>query len=242
MAISNADFEQLSQLLDGELDATARHDLERRIASQPELAETWHHLRTMNAELRRAYGNSEAAGVPDAVRTLLGNDKPANMAQNNVIPLFRRRNIWPVALAASLVLAVSLALFPDGKPGVSQRSGMTLATALETLPSGDDWTGLDDGRQMRAVLTFPDRDGGWCREFLLRHTRSEDTLRGVACRTAGDWHTEVMAPGAGPDSSDVYRPAGAGDSSAVQGFIRDRAADIPLDGKQEATLIERSWR
>lgn len=240
MAISEADFQQLSRLLDEELDAEARQDVEQRIALEPELADTWRRLQAMNTELRLAYADSEAGAVPGEIRALLGNGKAARGGSAaNVVPLFGRRQLWPAALAASLVLAVSIALLPDGAP---RQPGMTLASALDSMPSGESWHALGDGSQVRAVLTFPNHDGGWCREFLLREADAEGAVRGVACRAAEDWRTEVIAQGAGPDSSDVYRPAGAGDSDAVHQFIRDHAADIPLDGPQESRVIARNWR
>ncbi|MEQ8515096.1 MAG: hypothetical protein RIC38_05775, partial [Chromatocurvus sp.] len=168
MAISEADFEQLSQLLDGELEAAERHHLEQRIALEPELAATWQRLQAINAGLQLAYAGNDSAGVPGAIRALLKNEKNARNAEDNVVPLFRRQTLWPAALAASLVLAVAVALSPNNGPTTSQQPGMTLATVLDSAPSDDTWHDLDDGRQLRAVLTFPNHDGGWCREFLLR--------------------------------------------------------------------------
>ncbi len=240
MAISEADFQRLSRLLDEELDAEARQRLEQRIALEPELADTWRQLQAMNTELRLAYAGGAAAAVPGEIRALLEDEKASRGGTpGNIVPLFRRRQLWPAALAASLVLAVSIALLPDGTP---RKPGMTLASALDSMPSGDDWHALDDGSKARAVLTFPNHEGGWCREFLLREADAKGTVRGVACRAGEDWRTEVIAQGAGPDSSDVYRPAGAGDSDAVHQFIRDQAADIPLDGPQEKRIIARNWR
>lgn len=244
MAISESDFEQLSQLLDGELDAAARARMEQRIAREPELAGTWERLQTVNLRLQRAYAGREAAGVPSEIRALLKDREPGSGTDGGkVVPLFgQRRQLWPAALAASVVLAVAVALFPGGESTSPRQAGMTLAEALESSASGDDWRVLTDGSRMQAVLTFPRHGGGWCREYLLHEAGGDAPLRGVACRTAGDWQTEVLAQGSGPESRDVYRPAGAADSNAVHEFIRDHAADIPLDASKENALIIREWR
>lgn len=250
MTISEMDLEQLSQLLDGELDTVARQQLEIRISLEPALAATWHDLQAMNAQLRQAFPENAACGVPrniavmlePAIRSSSTLRHPASRSARKVLPFLRRQSPWPTALAASVVLAVAVALFPDSSTSPASAPGLTLAAALESLPSGDSWQRLDDGSQVQAVLTFPRIEGGWCREFALQHTSDAETRRGVACRTEGQWRTEVIAQTAGPESRDVYRPAGAGDNETVHHFVRNQAADIPLNGAQEATLIAQGWR
>ena len=242
MTTSERDFEQLSLLLDGELDTAACRDLKERIALEPELAATWGSLQQLNVRLQEAYGGVDAAGVPNEIEALLGSEAPAAPAKAKVYALFPRRLAVPVALAASVVLAVSLALFTDVNGDTREQRGSSLAAALESLPSGDDWHALRSGGQIQTVLTFPARDGSWCREFLLREPEQKDAQRGVACRRAEGWHTEVLAQVQESGRNDVYRPAGASDNSAVQHFIREQAADIPLDGKKEASLIAQGWR
>lgn len=242
MTISEADFERLSQLLDGELDTAARRQLEQRIALEPELASIWNELQSIHAELRQAYVGIEASGVPGNITALLNSRAQQGGATDNVVPFFRRKSFGPMALAASVVLAVAIALIPDNARFPASTPGLTLAAVLEALPSGNTWQALDDGSEVQAVLTFPSRDGDWCREFAMKLTAAGGTRRGVACRKEGQWRTEVIAQAPGPESTDVYRPAGAGDSSTVQHFIRNQAADIPLDGRQESTLIRNGWR
>lgn len=241
MIISEADFEQLSQLIDGELDAVSRQQLEQRIALEPELASAWQELQTISATLRQAYAGA-TTGIPQRITAMLDSAARQGRANNNVVPFFRRQPVWPAALAASVLLAFAIVLIPDDTGSPASTQALTLAAALESLPSGDAWTTLEDGGQIQAVLTFPSRDGGWCREFALQQTSRKETRRGVACRTEGQWQTEVLARAPEQDSGDVYRPAGAGDNQAVHQFIRDQAADIPLSGPQEAVLIDSGWR
>lgn len=242
MAISESDFEQLSQLLDGELDTPGQQHLEQRLALEPELASAWRQLQTVHATLRQAYAGSNTATVPSSVRCMLDGEKHARDNADKVVPLFSARKLLPAALAASLVLAVSIALLPGNESQPQVGAGLTLAAALESLPSGDAWHVLEDGRRVQPVLTFPRNGEGWCREYLLRDDDSELAQRGVACRSAGDWHTEVLAQGTRAQSNHEYRPAGAGSHEAVEQFIRENAADIPLDTNQEELIIQRHWR
>lgn len=238
MAISDADLERLSQLLDGELDTAEGQRMQRRLAEEPALAATWRDLKGLDIELRQACAAHGSTRVPDDIRALLTEET----VRDNVVPLFPRRTLWPMALAASLLLAVAIALVPPGTPDTPRQSVATLSSALEANASGDSWYPLDGGRQMQAVLTFRKHNGDWCREFLLRTSDSASAQRGVACRQGEQWRTEVLVSGAAPGSPGAYRPAAAGDSDAVQQFMRDHAADIALDARQEEKLIDNAWR
>ncbi|MFN2288714.1 MAG: hypothetical protein ABR578_10330 [Chromatocurvus sp.] len=238
MAISDADLERLSQLLDGELNTAEVQRMQRRLAEEPALAATWRDLQALDVELRQACAGHGSTRVPDDIRALLSEGS----VRDNVVPLFPRRALWPMALAASLVLAVAIALVPLGTSDVPRQSVATLASALEANASGDSWYPLDGGRQMQAVLTFKNHNGDWCREFLLRRSDNASAQRGVACRQEEQWRTEVLASGAAPGSPAAYRPAAAGDRDAVQQFMRDHAADIALDARQEEKLINNAWR
>jgi hypothetical protein len=235
--LSARDQEQLSRYLDGELSEAARAGLDDRLAREPELAAALARMRRIDDGIRRAYGAGEA--VPEHITTLL------SAAPDNVVPLpLRRRTAWPAALAASLVAAVALLLLQTQDP--AREDGVfggdpLLTAALDTLPSrADGWNPLADGRRLRPVLTFPSRDGSWCREYLLREAESD--WRGVACRSDGRWETQVLARATFLAADNAYRPAGADDSDAVAGFIMRNAADIALSADAEAALIEDDWR
>jgi hypothetical protein len=116
-----------------------------------------------------------------------------------------------------------------------------LAGSLETAPSnGSGWTALDDGRQVRPILSFQSHSGAWCREYLISGPGGE--LHGVACRGDKGWTSQISVNTHLHESAAEYRPASALDSDEVASFIDQNAADIPLDAKQEAELIARQWQ
>lgn len=235
--MTDRDYELLSQYLDGELDAGARAALDKRLAAEPGLADLLARLRRLDAEVAASVCASATDSVPAHVTALLSDD-------GKVVPFPRplRRAAWPAALAASLVAAVALLLLPG--EDVQQPltgSDALLAGALESEPSrAEGWVTLADGRTLQPVLTFPDRDGNWCREFLLRD--GDQDWRGVACREAGSWETQVVARETFLAAEEAYRPAGAGDSDKVAGFITRNAADIALGAREEQALIASSWQ
>jgi hypothetical protein len=248
--LNDRDFELLSQLVDGELDAHSRQTLERRLAAEPALASALAALHGLNSDLREALHRHP--GVPPRIEDLLRAGSATSFGGGKVLPFpgqpaaqepprgWRR---WPLAAAASVVLAAALAMQllqptdpASGLPGNDQR----VAAALDTQPSGEGWTDLGDGRALQPVLTFAHRNGHWCREFLLRG--GEHDWRAVACRTGQGWSTQAAGLESYLDGSDAYRPAGAVDSAPVAVFISQNAADIALDRDQENALIATGWR
>jgi hypothetical protein len=239
--MTDRDYELLSQYLDGELDAGARAAVDKRLADEPGLAALLARLRRLDAQVAASVCASATDSVPEHVAALLRDD---GKVVGKVVPLRRplRRAAWPAALAASLVAAAALLLVP----GEDSRQPLTgsdalLAGALESEPSrAEGWVTLPDGRALQPVLTFPDRDGNWCREFLLSDGGQD--WRGVACREAGSWETQVVARETFLAAEEAYRPAGADDNDKVAGFITRNAADIALGAREEQALIARDWQ
>ena len=240
MDITEQDYELLSQYLDGELPEYAARLLEQRLAAEAPLRTCLERLGALNDRLRGAYDGIESEAVPQRIAALLQDGAP------HIVPLPHRRTMhWGFALAASLVVAVSATLVTQvGRDSVgtgSQGMDVALSLALEQAPSrATGWEILADGRNLRPVLSFQDRNGAWCREYLLADGHSN--WHGVACRGDSGWNQAVLVTTQPAGSSDDYRPAGAADSDQIAEFVDRNAADIPLDHSQEAELISRNWQ
>ncbi|KGE03666.1 anti-sigma factor family protein [Pseudohaliea rubra] len=237
--MTDRDYELLSQYIDGELETGALTALEARLAAEPDLADLLERLRRLDSSIAASVCSAATDTVPAHVAALLSDD-------TNVVALRRppRRAAWPAALAASLIAAAALLLVP-GEDGQSPLTGddTLLAEALDSEPSrAESWLTLADGRALQPVLTFPDRNGNWCREFLLRD--NDQDWRGVACRASGRWETQVVARDTFFGSDEAYRPAGAGDSDSdkIAGFIARNAAAIALGAGEEQALIASDWQ
>jgi len=226
------DFELLSQYLDGELDLIGASVLERRLAEDSELKITLEQMRSQNVRIQDAFAGTDKA--PAHVQAML---EPAS----NVVALSRRtaRPAWQYAVAASLVAAAGLLLTPDwNRQGAGDD---LLARVLEHTPSmASGWETLEDGRQVRPVLSFRHTDGHWCREYLL--SGSAGGSRGVACRDGDTWQTAIIAEANIPGDSTDYRPAGAGDAEPVARYLAESADGIALSAAEEAELIANDWK
>jgi hypothetical protein len=230
------DFELLSQYLDGELNREAALSLEQRLTAEPELRETLERLGTLDEAIRQAFRGTEL--LPAGAGALL------ESASTPVVPLPRRGGaLWHYAMAASLVaVVVSLVLSEQWQQSRTARGPDTLlSSVLEQTPSrGEGWEILEDGRRIRPVLTWADRTGSWCREYLLSDRAGN--WRGIACRKQGQWETRVIGEAAAEAAADQYRPAGTSDAGAIASFMESQAADIPLSKAEESEVIARGWR
>ena len=234
MHVTEQDYEILSQYLDRELSPIEASQFEQRLTAEPGLQACLTELQTLQGRLQDTYSDASVGPVPTNISALL-QDSPVR-----IVPLPHRRVAnWGFALAASLVVAVAATQLvqQNQQPGVDS----ALSVALNNSPSrGSGWDTLSDGRQVRPVLSFQGTSGAWCREYLLTDGKAD--WHGVACREGATWTTTVLASTELTAPTTEYRPAGADDSDVIAAFIDKNAADIPLDARQEAELIARSWQ
>ncbi len=232
--VTEQDFELLSRHLDGELGAEQAREVNARLLAEPALRSVYERMKSADGRLRAAFEGAGAEAVPAHVTEMVQNAATRD----------RKRLGWGLGVAASVLFAAGVVI-NSGQPGENApqyaAQDAPVAPVLERAPSrGEGWDVLDDGSQLRPLLSFSGLDGEWCREYLLAHEGQE--WRGVACRTTdGQWVTAVLAAeqltGAGG-----YRPAGAATPEEVAAYIDNRAADIPLSRAQEAALIAHGWQ
>ena len=249
--ISDEDLALLSQYLDGELAPVDSRRLEARLGTEESLRSSLVRLQELNHRLRDSL--SERDSVPEKVHALFESPEPIAVPETERGKVLRfpgqerrrktdRDGRWPLALAASLVMAVAVGLFVSSQRSIE--SGLPgndslVSTALDHQASGSGWADLGDGRELQPVLTFPHRDGRWCREYLLRG--GEADWRAVACREGSRWVTQAAGLESYLDVSNNYVPAGSGDAEPVAVFISQHAADIAL-GLDAETALLRGWQ
>lgn len=244
--MNDRDFALLSAYIDGELDAAVATVLEQRLAQEPDLRARLAALQALQAQLQEVTrAAADGKPVPARIRELL-QPQPSGIRSvpHRLARLPGTAARQGLAVAASLAVIAGLLLAPQWQRQLPQQSGDALLTAaLEAHPSrAEGWDSLADGRQLRAVLSFPGRDGSWCREYIL--TAESRTVRGVACRDNGVWETRVavtqtLLPGA---EEAAYRPASTDDSNRIANFIEQHAAGDAAGAAEEAGLIGNNWQ
>lgn len=243
------DEELLSQYLDGELGAVDASQLEQRLAAEPQLQASYQSMRKTNETLKSTFNSTRARAVPARIiSTVQQSGSSPSKTSGNVVPFpgRQRKASWGFAIAASIMAASGLLLVQgtgQQLAGPSPAADTLLAQALEITPSrGEEWDVLEDGREVRPVLTYARVGGGWCREYLLADQTGQS--RGIACkRDGGTWITEAVDTMAQQSvSSDEYRTAGAGDSDKIATFTGNNATGIALSAEQEQALIAARWQ
>ena len=262
------DDELLSAYLDGELPADREAELERRLATDPELALKLERLSEADGALRDAFAPVAAEPMPQAVVDAIGAhaDKSPDARRDDtrsgtVVDLGARRRgrepgavPWTLALAASVTLAIGgvlgyLVAPQNGAPEAgllastgSVARGSDLHDMLETAPSGTT-RDIAGGLTATPVLSFASRDGGYCRELAI--AGADRSAAALACRRDDGWQVEALSFLAGPAQNGgqpggEFRPAGRA-SSAIDAAVDERIVGDPLDAAAEAALIDRVW-
>jgi hypothetical protein len=240
----NYDDETLMAYADGELDAALRAEIAAAVERDPALARRVERQRALRTEVAGAFAAVIDQPVPE--RLVAAAASPA--ARGKVVQFPKRGTQAPgapwrarewFAMAASLVLGVLISwrILAPGDAGLMESGEGALlargplANALERQLASDQ----SRDAPVQIGLTFKDRNGGFCRSFLLR----ESGTAGLACRAGADWRIEVTT------ASEV--PAGgvrqaSSPPPAVLAVIEARIAGEPLDAGGEESARLGGWK
>lgn len=242
MAATMIDEEKFFAWLDGELSDDEATEVERQVASDPELQRRADEHRALTAGLRNAFTPFAEAPLPARLTELV---EPR--AAEEVVSLAKARErreartaplLWKqmAAMAATLALGIVVGNQLTGNPTspIQTEAGRLVAGAeLESalyarLASAPH----EDGP--RIVMTFRDRSGAICRTF------EDKSASGLACRDRGDWRivSVFQAPeGQGTD----YRMAAGADFRLLE-LVDEHMVGEPFGAAEERAAQKRDWR
>jgi hypothetical protein len=234
------DDDRIHAYVDGELDGFTAARLEAACRQDALLNARVEKQRQLRAQLQASFDPVLVEPLP---ARLLDAAKIAPKA--TVTPLHRRlprtqvQPVWLGALAASLVLGLSIGWFAprsSGLPVAATSAGLVATGDLDTALSQSLSGQAPGGSGVQVVLSFQASDGTYCRSFSL--DRGPD---GLACRAGEQWRIEILAP-APPRSDQDYRQAGSALSPAVLGAIGQRQAGDALEVEEEQRARDADWR
>ena len=239
---SNVSDDMLMALADGELTGPDASRLLARIKASPELSARYA-LFTATAEaLRDAV---DPGPVPDhLIATVLTTPMGAADA-TNVTPLRRKaagaagptpgpmRMVWPMALAASLALAVGIGGFVTGRSLAPAPTGLqSAATALTGTATGGS-TMLADGSTARVLGSF-DTDLGLCRLIAVDGVDGHAD-RAIVCRSENDgWRTALAVT---EGRSGMFLPASDMAVGLIDDFLDGIGAGTLMTAEDEARAL-----
>ena len=229
--MTDIDEAMLIALVDGELDEVTRRRVDRAVADDPALAERLAMHRRLRDRLAGHYAPIAQEPVPGAMRALLEESA-------KVVPLARptpRWRGWAVggAIAASLVLGLSLGRLTGGKDGpIGLHDGVMVAQGELAQALDTQLASAQGDSAIRIGLTFQRKGGRWCRSF-------DGAVAGVACREGDGWQVQQALPGAGQGRA--YRQASSSDAR-VMATVDALIDGAPVDAEGEAAARGKGWR
>ena len=229
--------EQLSAFLDGELSRPEMEAIRNALAEDESLGDRLAELSAVDLVVRNTYTAIDEKPLPRGIHDLLATTREAhgNVTSLPLAQRLKRGAGRHLALAASLVLAVGVALGTLLNRSGDENGWQSISAVLDSRPSGTA-VRLDSGESITPRLTFRDRAGNYCR--LFDKTSGDRAAQSLACRQAGEWQLAATVYSE-PGSDDLYRPAAGG--SPLAELIDRRLDEGPFDRDEEAALIGKGW-
>jgi len=249
----NYDDETLMAYADGEIDGAQRAEIAAAAAKDPGLARRVEKHRALRAQVAGAFADVVDQPLPARLLSAANGDtvavKDVRAKRGDKIlqfplpgarapgPGWRLRE-WG-AMAASVVvgLLISWQLFaPSGQGLMVARNGALVARGY--LANALDQQLASDQRPEEPVqigVTFKARDGGYCRSFTLRGTKTA----GLACRAGGEW--QVAATVVADIPAGQVQQAAAALPAAILAAIETRRAGDALDAAGEENARLGGW-
>jgi hypothetical protein len=221
----------LMALADGELSPNDAAPLLARVAADPSMADRFALFVTTRAMVRDAY---DSGPVPDRlVQAVLS--APDGAAPKVVaFPPRRTPLLAPMAIAASLVLAVGLGSFlgGHGMPGGQTQVDIAGVAAVElaALPTGAE-VGIEGGQGR--VLGSYDTRRGLCRLIAVTSAAGREE-RAVVCRDGGAWDVALAITAL----DGAYVPASDEAAALIDGFLDQIGAGPALSPDEEAVALQ----
>lgn len=260
------DDELLSRYLDGDLPGEEAERVQAALATDAALAARAEQFREADQRLRAHAGSIDERPLPPALANLLAPDAAPDsivvpLRSQPAAPPPRAAGLRPLlALAASICLAAVVLLVYsshyDGRAPAGERGlaigplpqGSALARALEHTPSAKQVAlAGDTAGSFRALLTFRDPDGRFCREF--EQAASAMASRGIACRARSSagadapWEVVLVGPSAPSAAADTaFRPAAGEDAGSYSRQVDAMIAEGPFGAAQEAATMASGWQ
>jgi hypothetical protein len=239
--------ETLMAYVDGELDATARAEVEAAMLRNPELAQRVARQKALRGRVRLAFQKVADEPVPERLLAAV-RAAPAARRENNVVPLRRKpqqRWSWPQwgAMAASLLIGILASQvfihFSDSTTLLASRGGAVVAQgALARALSSQLVADQTARTPVQIGVSFRSRAGDYCRTFVLRDSSE---LAGMACHLGESWRIQVLARGESV-ANGAYRQAGSAVPKPVWQAVEETISGDALDAQGEAEAKGKGWR
>jgi len=247
--------EKLMAYVDGALPPDERSEIRALLLEDPSLQVRVDALREGAELVRSALDGVLSEPLPEDLLTRIEMAGPSGeKASRRVLGPPPARWVIPVRLV-EIAAAACFLLVAGGYighwigSGDGQRTALDprIAAVLTSTTSGTVAPLETDGtsEDVMPLLTFADRDGRYCRQYLHRvsGTGGGQAFDGVACRDgSGTWTPMITVRlESAVVNGESYRAASGSEQTLVDSFIETRIDGAPITGTGEADLIRSRW-
>ena len=233
--------------VDGELDGSAREQVERAVAADPEVAQRVAAHHALNRKLRAGFDPVLDEPVPAHLLSLVRGAhvaaKPAQLLQFRSRPVAQRSWLQWSSLAASFALGALAWHFASrlnsAAPLTANHGELVASGALERALDGQLAADQTPAAAVQMGVSFRSRQGSYCRTFRLRDTTA---AAGLACRERDAWTVQILVHDAPAAAQGEYRQAASAMPATVLRAVEDSIAGEPLDSADEAAARADGWR
>lgn len=255
--------ETLMAYLDRELDAATAAAIEAAMVQDSELAARIERHRKLRGAVYAAYEPVLKEPMPErlleAARGAAATRPAPDRVSRDAARFPRaapRRWTWFEwsAMAASIALGVALgsAFLGDLRRAppagdiaadfVADQGQLLARGALAKALAEQLASAQPPDAPVRIGLTFVSTAGEYCRTFTLERGAGAARLAGLACKSIGEWHVQLIAQGDRRSGTAAdYRAAAAELPQAVLRAVEERIQGGALDAQAERAARERNW-
>jgi len=225
--------EMLMALADGELDSEQTASLAAQIKRDDALAERYAVFAGPVVALRAAFKQDDMPSrlIATAMTTPIESAGP-EVGDASTVVSFRKRVVWPLALAASLAAGIGLGWGMKGVTGPTPTPDPSaIARAVSDIATGQshEISGFGTARILGSFKT----EQGLCR-LIAVDTAKGTSGRFLACRTGSDWRLALSVS----DSHDTaFTPASEAATEMVDIYLHAIDAGPALDAEAEARAL-----
>jgi hypothetical protein len=232
--MNKSDIEMISAFLDNELSEAERRLFEERLITDEALAKAFAEYSENDQAYRQAFSAIDETPIPDSILSLLKeSEQEVPVSSKNVIELTSwRRATWLPIAASFLIIALALPVLLT----MNEQDNPTVASVLDSELSGQTIE-LDASTNMALVMSFSDKQGHFCREYVF--SQSTSTEQRIACKVDGVWQTQVS------DSVNVlggntYQAASSAGSDKIETWLDLNMSGIPFSTSAEEENLSNS--
>jgi hypothetical protein len=224
-----SDNDLLSAYIDGELESSAREELQQRLNSELELRRQYKALLKANELFCESVDEIDQDHLPKELVSLLETPK-----ESSDIGVW---SPWSKALAAAVFIFAIVPMSYVYLHNQGNTLEQQLQTVLSTLQSGEVIEYQDQNAKFYVNFSFVNHAGELCRE--LNYHNDLYSKQAVRCYRNNTWQVEAEVDSPWMLQDQAYMPANVESNMAIENYIEQNIASDILTIDEEQKELQR---